>query len=347
MGITWTREIPRERSLSGKLNDGEKYTRAFLVRTDSLTESLVNISNAPGISLGDTHPNNSSVQCETFDVKAADDSGLIYRVSFEYAKQKPEDDTPPPDPENPADGPNHGGRLPTWSANSSVTSGPVFKDNANNIITNSAGDPLEGLEKEHAEFRLSKTEYWGTHATWRTRATQFTNTVNDALWNDGDPGTWKCQGCSAKLNIENKDGVNDIYWELTWEFAYRQDGWNLKLWDVGFHELVDESGQPVERGSAPGAGWINQMYIPGGGETHVEGVGPLEYFDNPGGGDAGCPEDARRRAILGQDKKPVKHPVALSKGIAKPPCKEPDELFYEVYDKNNFNDTFGELSTPV
>jgi hypothetical protein len=233
-------------------------------------------------------------------------------VTFEYQKQKPSDPEDPEDPEQ-TDGPNFGGRRPTWSANSSVTSGPVFKDNAGNIITNSAGDPLEGLEKEHAEFRLSKTEYWAGHATWRANATQFTNAVNDALWNGGDIGTWKCQGCSAKLNIENKDGVNDIYWELTWEFAYRSDGWALKVWDVGFHELNEERGVRSET-------------------------------DPPAGG--GCPLDAKRTAILGEDRKPVKHPVALSRGKAKPACSEPDELVYEIYAKENFGDTFGELTTP-
>jgi hypothetical protein len=311
--IQWSKRIPRDRGLSGKLGDGAKYTETYLVRTISPDVSLVAISNAPGVALGSTYGDDSSVQCESYDVKPADDSGLLYRVTFEWAKQKPEDNTPPPDPENPDAAPNHGGRLPTWSANSSVTSGPVFKDTANNIITNSAGDPLEGLEKEHAEFRLSKTEYWGTHATWRTRAAQFTNTVNDAEWNGGGIGTWKCQGCSAKLTIENKDQANDIFWEVTWEFAYRSDGWSLKVWDVGFHELNDERGVRSE-------------------------------VDPPAGGD--CPGDAQRSAILGEDKKPVKHPVALSRGRAKAACQEPDELTYDVYEKNNFGDTFGELTTP-
>lgn len=312
MAIQWCREIPRERSLSGKKDDGAKYQRAFLVRTDTPTESLVNISNQPGIALGDAYPGDASVQCDSYDVKAADDTGLIYRVSFEYTKQKPED--PPPDPENPPDGPNHGGRLPTWSANSSVTSGPVFKDNANNIITNSAGDPLEGLEKEHAEFRLSKTEYWATHTGWLANARAMTNTINDAVWNGGAIGTWKCQGCSAKLNIENKDGVNDIYWEVTWEFAYREDTWTLTVWDVGFHELSAQRSAP-------------------------------SLTDSPAGGD--CAGGAEKKVILGADNKPVRHPVALHLGVAKAPCEEPDKIPFEVYAKANFVDTFGELSTPV
>jgi hypothetical protein len=39
-----------------------------------------------------------------------------------------------------------------------------------------------------------------------------------------------------------------VYWEVTWEFAYREDTWDLKPWDVGFHERCDVNGTPSASG---------------------------------------------------------------------------------------------------
>lgn len=238
MAIEYTREIPKERSATGERADGDKYSRAFYVRTSSTTESLVDVSNAPGVAYGDPHPDNMVALCKSYSIKAADDSGLLYVVSFEYEKLKLGDD----DEEDPED------RPPVWSGTSSVTTGPVYKDKAGNVMTNSAGDPLEDLTKEFAEERLTLTKYYASHTDWMTLSRTYTNAINDDTWNGGAARSWKCQGCSKKMNIETKDGARLVYWEVTWEFAYRKDLWTLKPWDVGFNQLVDENGTPTMAG---------------------------------------------------------------------------------------------------
>lgn len=243
MAIVWSEEQPRERSGSGKKDEGAEWSRVFYVRTDSLTESIVDISNAPGIAFGDGHPDDSSTVMETFDVKAADGSGLLYAVTFKYKKY------------NPADGGEGGGggtvtgKPPIWGGSSSVTTGPVYKDKNGNVMTNSAGDPLEGLEKEFADERLTLTICYASHEDWMELSRTYTNAINDAAWNGGDAKTWKCQGASKKLNIENTDGVLLVYWEVTWEFAYRADKWTLKPWDIGFAERVTDDGTPSAFGT--------------------------------------------------------------------------------------------------
>jgi hypothetical protein len=245
MAIVFTREIPKERSASGKKKDGDEYTRGFWVRTDSPTESLVDISNAPGIAYYDAHPDNSSCVMDSYDIKPADDSGLLYVVSFKYKKFSP-DDQEDPDPEKP-------GSLPfkpsVWGGSSSVVVEPIYKDRFGNIMTNSAGDALEDLQAERAEERLTLTQYYASHTGWMALARAYTNTVNDENWNGGGPRTWKCQGCSKKLNIESRDGGTIVYWEVTWEFAYKADEWTLKPWDIGFAQLVDENGDPDSYGT--------------------------------------------------------------------------------------------------
>lgn len=309
MAIVFSREIPKERSASGKKKDGDEYSRAFWVRTDSTTESLVDVSNAPGIAYYDPHPDNPAAVMDSYDIKAADDSGLLYVVSFKYKKFSP-DEQEDPDPGKPGSLPF---KPPLWGGSSSVTTGPVrpndngeFKDLNNNKISNSAGDPLEGLEQEYAEERLTLTQYYNTHAGndgWMARARGYTNAVNNADWNGGGPRTWKCQGCSKKLNIETIEGTTLIYWEVTWEFAYRADEWTLKPWDIGFAQLVDDEGTPTGSGT-------------------------------------------KRAQIKGQDGKGVRQPVALNNGIAKAAGEPPDALEFFVYPEVDFMTPFGQVFTP-
>jgi hypothetical protein len=247
MAIQWSREVAKERSLSGRYQDNYAYTRAFLVRTDDPIESLADISNEPGIAYMDAHPQDVSVHMLEFDVKPVDDSGLVYLVSFKYG---------PAPPNNSDDG---GGEDPQfvaglmkqaiWTASSSVTSGPIDKDRDWNAITNSAGDPLEDVTAEQAEFKLQVTLYSLDHATWMNYARQYTNSVNDAEWNGGVAKTWKCQGCSARMNTETHLGQALSVWEITWDFAYRAGGWQLQLLDVGFNQLVNEDGTPSSAGT--------------------------------------------------------------------------------------------------
>jgi len=233
MAIIYAREIPKERTATGNYKDGYKYKRAFFVRTDSPTESLTDISNAPGIAFQDLHPNDASAMMQTYDIKPADDSGLLYVVTFDYEKFNPDDREPPAGEPGGMDF-----KPPVWGGSSSVTTGPVYEDVTGLMIVNTANDPLEGLEKEYAEERLTLTQYYATHTQWMALSREYTNAVNNATWNGGAIRTWKCQGASKKLNIETKDGATIVYWEVTWDFAYRADGWDLKPWNIGFNELA-------------------------------------------------------------------------------------------------------------
>jgi hypothetical protein len=293
-------ELARERSLSGKVQETDAYTRSFLVKAAEIDESLIDISNAPGIALKDEHPENAAIKCMEYDVKCVDDSGLLFQVDFKYY-------APPPDLNEDEGGlPQPGtidgfGKKPIWSAGSSVTSGPCTEtiDNPPAAIKNSAGDPLEDVVKEHAEFRLSVTMYAFSASDWTGLAASYTNAVNSDNWNGGAPGTWKCQGCSAQQVTESIGGTSFTLWEITWEFAYRADTWTLKLLDIGYNQLVGEDGQPSQSGD-------------------------------------------KKRAILGQDKKPLSGPVGLNGfGIAITPPAGPAVLEFTVYRQQDFGSVFG------
>lgn len=241
-------ELARERSLSGKVAETDSYTRCFLVKTNDPSESLIDISNAPGIKLKSSHPENSAIKAMEYDVKSVDDSGLLYQVSFKYYAMPPdvgEDGGGQGD----LGGPEGFSKVPVWSGGSSVSSQAINRDRDGEKIVNSAGDPLEDVTADVAEFRLSLTTYAANSAAWAPKVLEYTNAVNSDQWNGGAPGTWKCQGASAQLVVESAGGMEFRIWELTFEFAYKASGWQLKLMDIGYNELCDEEGTPSASGT--------------------------------------------------------------------------------------------------
>lgn len=338
MAVVWARETARDRSLEVEKENGGTATRSWLVRVDDPATTLSDIQDAAGVAIGDAHPDEGDLSCERISVRSSDDSGLLYVVSADYA----------PDAAGSSGGGGEGsgddqsevdGMYKQWSGSSSVASEPIYQDNNGNVMTNSAGDPLEGLEAEKAQFHLTLTTYYTSHADnlplrgWVPLAREFTNAVNSDVWNGGQPRQWKCQGCSAKVVSDRlgPGGAVRFYWEVTWDFAFRADYWVLRPWDIGFNELVDDEGVPQ-----PTYG------ISAGDESYIG-----DGSDGSGSGDDGpCDGNLQRRAIKGQDGKPVRQPVALQDGVAKAPCLRPSELWFEVYPEQEFTPTFGEVFTP-
>jgi len=239
MAIVYVYEVPRGRGASNELKAVAKYDREWTVRTDDNFQSLESIVAACG-AFGQTHPENAESFVKSIDVKAADDSGLAYTVRFQYAPLDAKDKEPPVEdpPAEPAPGDDPvAGLFAYWSASSSVTTVPTFEDVDGAIIANSAKEPLvDGCEKEQAEPKVTFTMYEADIDVWWPWSLFYTNTTNSVVWNGGDINTWKCQGCSGKWLSSNKT------WEVSWDFAYREENWNFKPWDIGFHKLVNEDG---------------------------------------------------------------------------------------------------------
>lgn len=235
MSIVWHRWIGHKRGVSTVKDEGPSYTNTALVRTDDPDENLIDIRDAPGPKVGDEILEQETwVVCKSIQVRAADDSGLLWEVSFSYEPMRPDEGQQP----GGGGGGGEGLPIPVWSASGSSSVVPVYQDTDGDVITNSAGDPLEGLQKEKSEFTLVLTMPYMSHDTWLDLARDYSDTVNMFLWNGGDPETWLCRFRSASL--ERKDGL--VYWSVQWEFSYRAETWKLKPWDIGFHKL-DPTGE--------------------------------------------------------------------------------------------------------
>lgn len=300
MSIEWVKFIPKRSSHGRTKDSGPTYTSVWLVRLGGAADWKT-ITDAVPAFIGQVFPeaDGTFVVCKNIDVKAADDAGLLWEVSAKYEPLEPSEGSDP--------GGGEGGTqfpVPVWSASGSSSTVPVFVDRDNQMIVNSAGDPLEGLEKEKSEFALTLTKPYPTHDAFLSVARTYTDTCNLGAWNGGAEHTWLCRFRNASL--ESRDGL--IFWTTQWEFAYREDTWALKPWDIGFHEL---SG--------------------GDGTTGSPATGPRKAIV---GGD-GKPV-----------KQPVALSNGKAKEAGLPPDVIRDGAGAKVYADLDFNAAFGQIFTP-
>lgn len=176
----------------------------------------------------DAHPDVAEALLNDVSVTQDGDSPFHYRVSLSYGVLEDAD-------ENPLDRPDQ------FNYTGAITSGPAFIEytdgnDSPKVIVNSAGDPLEGMEMEKAEWRISIT---GNRADFdKSLASDYLNTINSDSYSGLSAGTVKCQGISGSRKIELVNGSKLVYWEVNVELAHRGENWRLKTWDVGFNEIV-------------------------------------------------------------------------------------------------------------
>jgi hypothetical protein len=228
MAVVDSRELFRGRGGSQKYGEVPSYKREFLVRVDTMNTSETLIAQAPGIAMLDPHPDVAEALLNDVSVTQDGDSPFHYRVSLSYGVLEDAD-------ENPLDRPDQ------FNYTGAITSGPCFihYDDGNDspkTIVNTAGDPLPGLEKELAEWRISIT---GNRADFdKSLAADYLNTVNSDSYSGLAAGTVKCQGISGSRKIELVNGSKLVYWEINVELAHRGESWRLKTWDCGFNQIV-------------------------------------------------------------------------------------------------------------
>jgi len=242
MAVVETRELFRSRSRSSAFGDVPTYTRIFLVRTDTADTDFKDIGEGPGIAWLDQHPENEDAFLADSNIQQEGDSPFHYRVTLTYKGMKPEDANPVPTD-----------RPPQFSFSGSIASAPCFwhypNNNDNNtkaIIVNTAGDPIGGLDRDEGEFTVSisaNTEPPFPYA----KAQNYVGAINSDTWSGGAPKTWKCMSITGNRKIEDVNGEQYIYYEVSATLAYRPTGWDLQTWDVGFNYIQGGSWNPVTK----------------------------------------------------------------------------------------------------
>lgn len=240
MAVVACIETPRGTGVSGKYGESFTFTRKWIIRVDSPTTSRVLISRAANVKFGDAFPDFASHVAMEFDLTEESGDGMAWGLVVRYYVP-PFENRPNPDTGLPKD---------CWSGSGSTTTIPIYKDKDGDEIVNSAGDPLEGAERESTEFVLTLTKSYADLA-WSSIAESRTNTVNASEWNGSAARTWKASFRSAqKKEMTSSDSnTTKVYWEVSWEFHYRAEGWVYEPWDVGFNQLVTSDGTPSASGS--------------------------------------------------------------------------------------------------
>jgi hypothetical protein len=233
MPVVDAREMFRGRSRQTSYGDTPVYTRIFLVRVDELAPDFQEISEAPGVSWLDPHPEDSEAVLIESNVSQDGDSPFHYKVSFTYKTsdgiaQVPWD------------------RPFLYSFSGGLASAPAFwyfsggdSDNDTKaIIHNTAGDPIGGLDRDEGEFQVTITGNFPPPFPYG-KAQLYVGAINSDTWSGGAPKTWKCMSITANRKIESIPVYGKvIYYEVNTTLAYRNTGWDLQTWDVGFNQII-------------------------------------------------------------------------------------------------------------
>lgn len=153
--------------------------------------------------------------------------------------------------------PNPLARPAVWSLSGSTTSIDAttyytadsdYQDTA--AITNTAGDTITGLKKRQAEISMSVR--LNSKASPFETAGSFINRTNSQPWANGAARTWLCTGGSAQQATELVGDEVIDYWQVGYSFAYRPDGWDLRVPNVGLFQLVEGAKQRIMLSDADG-----------------------------------------------------------------------------------------------
>ena len=297
MAVIATKYTPNKASGDGEFRQSHNLSETWLVRVDAPppTTSVAAILTAPGVAYGTAHPSFTSCKAMKWSYSAADGSGLLWAVTVQYFV--------PIIDINPANG------LPmdVWSGRGVNVTVPFYKEQNGDIIVNSAGDPLEGMERDLCYRGYSLVRSYSSLNGADQQMNAVNNKTNSDSWpvfaSYGLPDTWKCSISSfSKRVIIISSGATQTaarYWEVTYEIEYREETWHCKPWDMGFNQRVGADGVPTGTGT-------------------------------------------KRAAILGVEGRPVKQPVALANGVALPPGTPPVALDFDPYQKAVFGTVFGD-----
>lgn len=244
MAVVYCKEMFRGRARQTQYGSVPVYTRIFLVRTDSMDTDLQEIGEAPQIAWLDEHPENENALLIESNIQQEGDSPFHYRLTFTYKTGEDLGDVP-------------WDRPAQFSFNGSLASAPAFwyfpnsnDNNTKRIIINTAGDPIGGLDRDEGEFSVSITINKQPPFDY-AKAQLYVGAINSDTWSGGAPKTWKCQSITGNRKIEEVNGTKYVYWETNATIAYRNTGWDLQTWDVGFNEIVSGQRRKIMAGADP------------------------------------------------------------------------------------------------
>ena len=175
--------------------------------------------------IGEPHPAQFNLKVTSIDETTGhnnDPNTTQYKVRYEPAPTCETD----PNPLN---------RCDRWSLAVSSQEKPftaIETASGTESVTNSANEPINSVRVRSIDPRLSVKAYRADFPLATFRA--VVNKTNSETWAGGATGTWLCSGGSASQHTELVGGVPVHFWEVSFEFSYRGEGWQIKVPNMGF-----------------------------------------------------------------------------------------------------------------
>jgi hypothetical protein len=256
MSVVRTTELA-EVSGSRKFGEPPVYQRQWVVEVNDPTTSTTDISNGPGVTFLDPHPDAN--YCRAFNISVANYNGSRwhYLVTWDYEVPKLSQEQLDANPLN---------RTDIWKFTTTGMAVPALYyyygsgNNDRRALTNSAGDILEGAMTDISVLQASIS---GNRQTFDySTAANVTNCVNDLPYLGGAAYTWKCRGISGQPAVEVVNEIEIRYWQVEVSLEYNPTGWPLLLPNVGWNYVSGGqkkrvwvyydpgSGQPLEQVAA-------------------------------------------------------------------------------------------------
>jgi hypothetical protein len=228
MSVVKTTELATV-SASRKFGEPPVFQRKFLVEVDSPTTPQTLISNAPGITFLQGHP--EATYCLAMNVSVSNYNGSRWHYEVTWDYELPKQQNVDPNPLARAD-------IWKWTTGGLAVPALYYYDSETlKPLTNSAGDFFEGAMTDISTLQASIS---GNRPTFNYGlATAVTNAVNSDTYLGAPAGTWKCSGISAQPAVEVVNEVEIRYWQVEVTLEYRPDKWNLQLPDIGWNYLED------------------------------------------------------------------------------------------------------------
>ena len=300
-------ESAASRSLSVDAKDGFGFTRSFTVQINKPDTPMVEILNAPGIGLWAAHPEDPYSRAQKFDVKPRGSSLLLYEVTIQYQKVEQKDE----DRQEQKPGDNQDPAATPAVMPKAVWSGGTSQVMVpfNKDEDGKAVSNSAGIPFEDAEKKQPAPSL--TLVTCYATYTAMT-VKRDAVLGKINDAAWA--GGAAR------------------EWMCDSSRWSWKVEGQGAHPL-----KYVECS-------FEFVFLKGGWDLQIIDRG---YVQKVGDNGDPTPSGTKLGPILGQDKKPVKEPVALdgSGNAMNPPPKpggpNPVLLKFKPYATADFQGTVG------
>lgn len=281
MAVVERVEQRRGRTLSIGTSVGPQasVSRRFVVRVDSLTEPLGNITaisewddtakkNVPLV-YGSPHPTIKGLGVGDISASVLDQDGLVWAVEYTYTYQGARTYLAEKNPMW------AGMPYPLWTMQTQQINVPwdSHVDRASGAWVpnlNSAGVLMEGMERQITlhQWNVDIPVQHAPGGVWSPQragdiAYLFDNKVNTSSWCNGHAGTWKSEfvGCREEVrNVQTFTAYGDHAnkWNgqagtleaskfliVTLRFTWNPLGWHRRIMDRGMTEWVDANGNPA------------------------------------------------------------------------------------------------------